>query len=991
MSLLSPELVKALGMTVMDALWQGAILLLIGFLFISLFKRTSAKLKYRVLVVVMLLFPICSVISFQNHFEPSLINEVSSGQTLNPQHADFAIAQSFSVGSTSSGSSPGWWESALSWMESNANLVAYFWLIGVIVFGVRLIGGLGYVRYIRKYSISIEAENWSSRLTKISEDFGLKVKVMLKESSRISSPIVIGFLKPIIVFPIGLIQGLPTEQVEAIIAHEIAHIKRLDYLMNLLLSAMQVVYFFHPAYWWLYRQAEQEREYHCDQMAIDYIGNKLTLIKALTSVQELRLPGLIPFLAFARKKNQLLERVLRIAEDRPKTNWLSGLISMFMILSAFALMSWQTRMSEPLDFKLLDIDHLEIQDLNPRNLQPVEQMPAYNDAEDEQHQIIVQPDTIPVKNRDSEEYQKAARTYKQTKLRLKTSDYFDGRQSEVQEIIQNVVQLLGNDTIEINAEIDEMVENFLKLQQQVHALGDSIKLLNEVGNATQKAESLLKLKEHFEQIQDQFSAADNRADLSRMEVAMKELQSLESFLRLNLDLSDDHQELMHRMLNTKITYQRRIDLAVKNKERLEFNRIEVEKRWNEQGLSVPMTTKFFSRDYFLTEYDVTQEHLDHEFYRFYRTYINIYPSDVILLDGEEVQLSKSSLIDQIGITNLSRVEKFRGKLAEAILERSLNPNPTLTRVMTKEYANSSVGQAEIRRAMDLHESLEPGPERTRLFNNAVISIDGEKRPDLTRADLFKEYGTRYTSFIIVGRELVWELYDRNYIGDADFLFLPLIDGKNTSVNDYHARLEQFNRKIESNPDNYSSEIKENVKYHLEAKKKSEDAKAAIDRLSKETDSYLIVVNSYIRKDLTLNDLKKMDVRDVMVMNRASAIPLYGNHLGDSAGAIVVETSTSQVIEYSNVMDPRSLKENQNPFTLPPYQSEIIEFDKALESTLKKDKLIDVGAENTIFLETTKLLVNYEEQPKRILKKYLKLYEKTLGYPLSKEITYYYNK
>ena len=233
-------------------------------------------------------------------------------------------------------------EKAVNWIQSNANAAAYFWLIGVAVFGIRLLGGMAYVRILKKGAVDILDEHWNNRIVAIAGKLKIKRSIRLVESIKVNSPIVLGYLKPVILFPLGLIQGMPTDQVEAILTHEIAHIKRADFLINLLLSALQVIYFFHPAYWWLFAQAEQEREYHCDLLAINLIGNKLSLIKALASIQELQLPGLVPALGFAKGKNQLLERILRITEGRPRTNWISGLMSLLVIVAAFAMVSWKS-------------------------------------------------------------------------------------------------------------------------------------------------------------------------------------------------------------------------------------------------------------------------------------------------------------------------------------------------------------------------------------------------------------------------------------------------------------------------------------------------------------------------------------------------------------------------------------------------------------------------------------------------------------------------
>ena len=136
-------------------------------------------------------------------------------------------------------------------------------------------------------------------------------KVSIYESVKIFTPMVMGFLKPIILLPVGLASGLSTKQLEAILAHELAHIKRYDYVINIFQSIVEALYFFHPALLWLSSRIRIERENCCDDMAILICEDKLALAQALTAIETYRqTPALV--MAFLAHKNQLLNRIKRV-------------------------------------------------------------------------------------------------------------------------------------------------------------------------------------------------------------------------------------------------------------------------------------------------------------------------------------------------------------------------------------------------------------------------------------------------------------------------------------------------------------------------------------------------------------------------------------------------------------------------------------------------------------------------------------------------------
>ncbi|MEQ8425749.1 MAG: M56 family metallopeptidase, partial [Cyclobacteriaceae bacterium] len=188
------------------------------------------------------------------------------------------------------------------------------WVIGVVFFSIRFFGGLVYIRLLRANLKQI-GDYWEQQVAQLSKKIGLKRFVAVAESVHIDKPIVIGYLKPLILLPVGLLSGLPPQQIEAILLHELTHIKRHDFLVNIIQSVIEVVLFFNPFVWLLSAMIREERECCCDDQVIQYGSDPLTYVNALARMEEVRLNS-TPSLALAFNKNKfhVFNRIKRIME-----------------------------------------------------------------------------------------------------------------------------------------------------------------------------------------------------------------------------------------------------------------------------------------------------------------------------------------------------------------------------------------------------------------------------------------------------------------------------------------------------------------------------------------------------------------------------------------------------------------------------------------------------------------------------------------------------
>ena len=314
---LSQEFINAIGWTLIHSIWQGAIIALGFGVLLWILHRHSARLRYLSALSALLLMLVVSVLTFfyflEPASEPTEISATFAGQEaghLSVVTHDEPVSVHFVE--NASFSSVGFWAEITAYFHRHLPMIVVIWLMGVLLLLLRLVGGIAYVQRLKNYRTHAVAENWKRKLASLAHRLQVSKPVRLMESAIIKTPMVIGHLKPVILLPVGLLSGLPPEQVEVILAHELAHIRRHDYVINILQRMVELLFFYHPAIWWLSAMVRTEREHCCDDMAVGISGNTLIFAKALASIQELGMGQPAMAMSFAGKRKQILSRVNRL-------------------------------------------------------------------------------------------------------------------------------------------------------------------------------------------------------------------------------------------------------------------------------------------------------------------------------------------------------------------------------------------------------------------------------------------------------------------------------------------------------------------------------------------------------------------------------------------------------------------------------------------------------------------------------------------------------
>lgn len=310
-NLLPGPAVSAFGWTLIHSIWQGTLLMLIAVAAFYYLRKKSANTRYLTGVGFLFAQVVASVGTFIYYY-PKTISAVTNVNTL----ARYTALSASRTWAEVSRELPLTFKVQM-WLTAHLHELVICWLIGSGILLLRFAGGWIFTERLRINAKIVMDKEWRARFGVIIAKMDISKAVEFRETAKVLTPLVIGTLSPVVLIPIGLLSGFSTAQVEAILAHELAHIRRNDYLINMLQSFVEVIFFFHPAIWWLSEKVRVEREHCCDDIALAVCGDKMSLAHALVKVAEWQsTPGLA--MAFASKKPLLLHRVQRVLGLNPK-------------------------------------------------------------------------------------------------------------------------------------------------------------------------------------------------------------------------------------------------------------------------------------------------------------------------------------------------------------------------------------------------------------------------------------------------------------------------------------------------------------------------------------------------------------------------------------------------------------------------------------------------------------------------------------------------
>ena len=343
-SLLQQPAAQALGWALLQFVWQGALIGVLAALALTALRRSAADVRYVVATIALsLMITAPAITAFQTwralerdaaaRFTRAGAVGSAIPVTVAPESPPpIALAPS-----TIAGGADGSLRLSAAQVERWLPMFVAVWLGGVVVLSMRLLSGWIWVRRIRTHGTLPAGAVLQRAGLRLMRRLHIARRVGFFESSVVDVPTVIGWMKPAVLLPASALAGLSPQQLEAILAHELAHIRRHDYLVNLLQSVVETLLFYHPLVWWLSHRIRAERENCCDDLAVSLCGDPVAYAQALADLEELR--GAHGRLVLAATGGSLLQRVRRLlgapSHAGRGPGWLAG-VAAVVLLAAIA-------------------------------------------------------------------------------------------------------------------------------------------------------------------------------------------------------------------------------------------------------------------------------------------------------------------------------------------------------------------------------------------------------------------------------------------------------------------------------------------------------------------------------------------------------------------------------------------------------------------------------------------------------------------------------
>jgi protocatechuate 3,4-dioxygenase beta subunit len=372
-------MIEALGWALVHFVWQGAAVALALGAFLAFARRLSPQVRYAAACAALALMALgaCSTLAWhiapaerqsapeiavaasidaprptppadtfvanrprEQHVSPvldsvAIDSRTGAGKRAGKDHetAGDSISSSIDLSTPDAMPSRGWADRLRSWLPG---LVA-LWGAGVGLLSLRLAHGWETIRRLRSAGADLADPAWLERVARLQQRLGISRSVRLLTSAATTVPMVIGSLKPAILVPASLLTGLSAAQVEALLVHELVHIRRHDYVVNLVQNLLETLFFYHPAVWWVSGQIRKEREHCCDDVASAACG-ALDYAQALASLAELRQAS--PGFGLAANGTPLVDRIRRLAGVDPASQRAAGwlaVLALVALITAIAL------------------------------------------------------------------------------------------------------------------------------------------------------------------------------------------------------------------------------------------------------------------------------------------------------------------------------------------------------------------------------------------------------------------------------------------------------------------------------------------------------------------------------------------------------------------------------------------------------------------------------------------------------------------------------
>jgi beta-lactamase regulating signal transducer with metallopeptidase domain len=340
------EIIRAISRTLVHSLWEGILLSIIATITIFSTRSTSPQVRYNLLLGALAVFIVAVATTFGLQFikakqliDTAPIAPAIGTQITEPAMSHVLVANKISLADT-----------MIAFVDANAHLIVIIWLLIISLQFVRLSTGLYTVYTLKNSQVFNAGHYWNAKIIELAVQLGINKKVQLLQSAIVKMPSLVGYFKPVILFPAGMLASLPPREIEAVLLHELAHVRRKDFLVNMLQQLVEIIFFFNPAVLWVSSLIKSERENCCDEIAIQQTSSKQNYINALLSFEAFNLPhaGVLTN-AFNGEKKHLMNRIKRIIYNNNKTlnNMEKKFLAAGIIVTSVLFFSFSSNSAQP--------------------------------------------------------------------------------------------------------------------------------------------------------------------------------------------------------------------------------------------------------------------------------------------------------------------------------------------------------------------------------------------------------------------------------------------------------------------------------------------------------------------------------------------------------------------------------------------------------------------------------------------------------------------
>jgi prepilin-type processing-associated H-X9-DG protein len=337
---LSEQTIRQIGWVLIHFLWQGVAVMALLWCVLKMLGKASSNTRYVVAcagLVLMALAPAATFMMLSDDAPVAVVEPVSPSPAVSEARMPaetrvitFDDAQPEPIVLPE----PSLTETVMARLEAALPYCVIGWFLGVAALSVWYLGGWCQLQKLRRIGTKTVSDCVEASASLLAQRLGIRRAVGIVESALVQVPTVIGWLKPVILLPATALTGLDEVQLRAMIAHELAHIKRCDYGVNIAQTVVEILGFYHPAVWWASRQIRVERENCCDDIAIQLLQSPKEYAKALFSMEAIRAKQLN--LAVAANGAPLTNRIARLIGNNPnphpKSGWIPSVIAILMII-----------------------------------------------------------------------------------------------------------------------------------------------------------------------------------------------------------------------------------------------------------------------------------------------------------------------------------------------------------------------------------------------------------------------------------------------------------------------------------------------------------------------------------------------------------------------------------------------------------------------------------------------------------------------------------